>query len=119
MTTPKAKKRTSTRSAPRPRPTRDPEIPRGVVKVDQLPPPRRTGPNSRTLRYQTKLAEIRKGAKVGEPCILARFKGPGGAGLVRRRILAGETPVDGKVSDWEFDARRVDDGSVLYATRRR
>ncbi len=81
-------------------------------------PPVRNGGVERSLRYARVLKDIREQVGVGQPVIVAAFVGPGGAAEVKRALERGDRPVDGKVEDWRFDARKHDGGrgSTLFAT---
>jgi hypothetical protein len=91
-----------------------------VLMVGELPARRLT---NRTTRYRDAMAEVRKKAKGkggGGWARIATFDSPNGAAAVRRALLKGERPIDGKVSDWEIESRRTRDnagelaGSELY-----
>lgn len=87
---------------------------KGAV-VDEIPPPR--GPGERKFRYAKVLREIREQVGPGKPVKLAEFVGATGAQVVRRGLMNGDKLVDGRVEDWQFDARRLESGgSCLYAT---
>lgn len=85
--------------------------------VDEIPPLRTS--TSRRMRYARVMADIREKVGVGRPVLIATFVGKSGASTVRRQLLNGEKPVDGRVADWEIEARRMDSGgSCLYCTLR-
>lgn len=97
---------------------RDPHITSDVTSavVDEIPPARHSS-TERKMRYAKVLREIREQVGVGHPVKMAEFVGPIGATTVRRDLMTGKKPVDGRIGDWKFDARRLDSGgSVLYAT---
>jgi hypothetical protein len=96
---------------------REPHITSDVTSavVDEIPPARGSG--DRKYRYAKVLADIREQVGPGKPVKLAEFVGATGAQVVRRGLMDGSKPVDGRVEDWQFDARRLESGgSVLYAT---
>lgn len=112
-------KRASTRSR-RPNP-RDPVITTDVLAavVEEIPPaPVPT--NSRSHRFAKVLKDVRELVGPGKPVQIATFASRNGATQVKRKLEAGERPIDGEVEDWEFAARRIgedeDAGSVLFAT---
>lgn len=96
----------------RPRITKD--VKSKVVK--EIPPQRK--PDRRTQAYAEAMADVRKVNGRGKPTIIAEFTSPSGASSVRRMMLRGERPIDGKLSDWVIQARRHDGGSTLYVTLR-
>jgi hypothetical protein len=82
--------------------------------VDKVPPANRQRPSA---VYAATLHAIRTNGIVGKPVRLATFAGKSGANSVRRALVNGDYPVDGKVSDWELVARRnAGGGSTLFAT---
>lgn len=96
---------------------RQPDITRDVraAVVDEIPAA--GGSGQRKYRYQVALAAIRQEVGHGRPVRLARFIGASGAATVKRDLEAGKKPCDGDVSDWQFDARRNEEGgSTLFAT---
>ena len=98
-------------------PRRDPQV--QVSVVGDLPPDQRHH-NARSMRYQAAMAQVRKMGKGKGWASIATFDSANGAAAVKRAILRGERPVDGKLSDWEVESRRVRDdagtitGSALY-----
>lgn len=96
--------------------TRDPQILAAdpTSGVDELPPEGRST-SERSTRYAKAMAEVRALGVTGKWFPLARFAGRGGARQVQRALEAGERPVDGDVSEWDFASRRTDDGgSTLW-----
>lgn len=118
--TPKGVKKAPLKAAVNSRPVvsrRQPDITRDVkaAVVDEIPPSRVS--TGRRMRYAVALAAIRQEVGAGRPVRLARFVGSSGAATVKRELERGNRPVDGDVADWQFDARRLEDGgSVLFAT---
>lgn len=107
------KKGTGRKMAPKPKTTRKRVAPRRdpamkVRKVDGLPPQHRSS-TARVLRYQTAMAEVRKMGK-GVWAVIAEYDSPNGAAAVRRAIIAGERPIDGRLAEWEIETRRTRDG---------
>lgn len=66
------------------------------------------------------MAKIRKKGKRSGWHQLATFTSAPGAAVVRREMLAGKRLIDGKVTDWDIETRRLHDddgqtvGSALY-----
>lgn len=82
--------------------------------VDEVPPSGNA--RGRTMRYANVLAEVRAKVGKGKPVIIATYTSRQSATFAKKAMENGERPVDGKVSDWRFTARRTGDGgSVLYA----
>lgn len=101
------------RVSPQPRMTRDVT----AAVVDEIPPARTA--TARRFRYANVLAEVREKVGPGKAVKIAEFTGRSGATTVRRELVNGHKPVDGRVEDWEFTARRLDGGgSCLYAVLR-
>lgn len=98
-------------SRPKTGASRDPVV--KVRAVKELPASR--PPSHRSMRYADAMAEVRAKGKRGGWHQIATFETGDGATIVRRRIMAGERPVDGKVADWDIEARRLrdDDGTVI------
>lgn len=105
-------KRAGERVAQRGRPQLTTDVKAAVV--ESIPPDGYE--RTRQLKYATILAEIRAKVGRGKPVIVATYSSRGSATVVKNALENGERAVDGKVGDWEFTARRTDDGgSVLYA----
>lgn len=93
-----------------------PHITSNVVSavVDEIPPARTA--TARKFRYANVLADVRAKVGAGKPVKIAEFVGKSGATTVKRELIKGLKPVDGRVDEWEFTARRLDSGgSCLYA----
>ena len=97
------------------------DVKKAVVKSV---PVQKRKPLPSSLRYRDTMQKIRKEVGVGKPVALAYFVSGTGAYEARRAILRGERLIDGKLSDWDLQARKVDVmdvafekyGSVLFAT---
>jgi hypothetical protein len=82
-------------------------------------PKPKTGSRGRGSRRDP-VVQVRKKVGKGKWASIATFTAPNGAAAVRRAILAGERPIDGKLTDWEIESRRTRDrhgelsGSELY-----
>lgn len=81
--------------------------------VDHIPTMRRGA--AKTTQYRDTLKAIRDDVGAGKSVIVAEFTSPTGAALVRRQLLKGVLLCDGEANEWTLTARRVDDGSILYA----
>lgn len=81
-----------------------------VQAVDELPHYR----DPRTDRYRVAMAEVRKKGR-GKWFQVATFESPNGAADVRRAITRRERPIDGKLTEWEIESRRLRDdrGDVI------
>lgn len=107
---------TARKVAAKPRVNPQPRITSDVASavVDEIPPARTA--TARRYRYANVLREVREKVGVGKPVKVAEFAGRSGATTVKRELVNGLKPVDGRVEDWEFTARRLDSGgSCLYA----
>lgn len=101
--------------------TAGPRFAEDVTKavVDSVPPDGHQT-NAKRLRYQTKMAEVRKKVGPGKTVLLVTYASRTTARATIRRLEAGEQPIDGKLSDWELTARRTPDGgSALYVKLKR
>ena len=103
-------KKGPSKSPPKPRITKN--VAKGVVKA--VPP--RNRPDRRTQVYAEAMAQVREVNGRGVPTVIAEFSSPTGATTVRRLMMQGQRPIDGKLSDWDIQARRHDGGSTLYVT---
>lgn len=74
----------------------------------------------RSMRYRDAMAQVRSFGKRAGWASIATFDSPNGAAQVRREILAGRRPIDGRLDDWEIESRRTRDdageitGSELF-----
>lgn len=93
-----------------------------VVKVRAVtePPAPLRSVSSRQRRYQAAMAAVRKKGKGGGWHEIATFDSASGAAVVKRDMLRGDRLIDGKLSDWEIETRRLHNdvdaviGSALY-----
>lgn len=99
--------------------TSPPVITSDVVKAarSDLPPARAS--SSRTMRFANAMAEVRAGVRGGKIAKdawvpIATFASKRGAREVVNTMDDGRRPVDGTRSDWNIEARRDGDGSVLW-----
>lgn len=81
--------------------------------VDEVPTAR---DNSLRTRYARVLHEIRVQVGPGKPVKVAEYVSRDGARVVKRDLEAGRRLCDGDAEDWQLDARRLEEGSALYAT---
>lgn len=94
-----------------------------VRPVSSLPDRQRTI-SKRQLRYRDAMASVRKKGKGRGWFSIAQFASASGAAVVRREMLAGTRLIDGKVSDWDIETRRIHDaggkviGSELFVKLR-
>lgn len=79
----------------------------GVKAVKGELPKARRGDQARTMRYATAMAEVRRKVGPGTWASIATFGAAAGAAGVRRHILRGDRPIDGRLSEWDIEARRV------------
>lgn len=97
---------------------RDPVVEVKAVKGEL--PDQPMGDHTRRTRYARAMAEVRAKVGAGTWASIATFDTPTGAAGVRRAIYRGERPIDGRLSEWEIEARRTYDdadvavGSELY-----
>lgn len=98
------------------------DVKKAVVKAV---PAQKRKPLPSSLRYRDTMQKIRAEVGVGKPVALAYFVSKTGAYEARRAILRGERMIDGKLADWDLQARKVEGqgvkggekyGSVLFAT---
>ena len=93
-----------------------------LVKIRAVtePPRSRRSISATQTRYRDAMAQVRKKGKGRGWFEIATFASVTGAAVVRRGMLAGERLIDGKLSDWEIESRRLHDddgraiGSALY-----
>lgn len=78
-----------------------------VKAVDKLP----AVVSARSNRYRDAMAQARAKVRKGRWVSIAVFESPTGASQVKRSILRGERPIDGKLSEWEIETRRVRDSA--------
>lgn len=102
------------RAAPPP-PTMTTDLARRATT--SLPPVRKPLPS--TMRFANAMAEVRELVRTGKIkrdawVPIATFTAKAGARTVLNAMDRGERPVDGERADWQIEARREGDGSVLW-----
>lgn len=88
-----------------------------LVKVRAVtePPSSRRTISVTQRKYQAAMAQVRKKGKGRGWFEIATYASATGAAVVKREMLAGKRLIDGKLSDWEIESRRLhdDDGRVI------